>query len=175
MSQPRVHPFGLHYKLQSLRTAVVSEATLINLERQRQLVGKTDRDAIHALFDAELSRLFAWEDYLRRCIENELSSLPPAALKEPRGECLPRSLAQIAAQLSDELDDDDPLMQFILWFCVARIFSAMVGVSIDLIETREQLLDEMRKRLKPLPAGSEKGGREVVTTAATLKPKPRKH
>lgn len=167
--------FMLQTRLQAIEFMLIHEASLINADCHRQLAyWPGQKDAVYGRRLYEMERLFAWCDYLRAKAGNEFSSLPPQDhLQEPEGECLPRSRQRWFAMLGEVLDEDmDPLMHHIIDMMAAFMLWSIVGGAADLTY-RDRLVSEMKKRLKPLPEGASTSGRDVITTAHALKPKPK--
>lgn len=165
--------FMLQTRLQAIEFMLVHEASLINAQWHQQLARwPEENEAAHAQRKHEMDQLFAWCDYLRSKAENEFSSLPPRmGVEEPRGECLPRSKERWSVLLGDVMDaDEDPILQYIIEMTAALMVWSLVGGTADLA-LRDKVLNEMKRRLKPLPQDGGKGG-DVVTKASALQRAP---
>lgn len=150
------------------------EASLINLESDKlySRAKRTSADTEKILADriVELKVLINWWDYLRSCISNQYSSLPPSAIKRPDGDCMPRTRLLWLTEISLLLGNEDPFLSTITEFCVAYMLSTIVRADTDVIFYRDELLAKLSKRLKTAQDG--KTSRDGASKAGGLHQKP---
>ena len=173
-------PFLLHSRLVWLDALVQHEQSLIKHSMHGELLYKSgdERGKVIAKYLGEADRLLAWEQYARKCLGNEFSSLPRQDVEPWQGEVLMRSRAAWAASLRDELDDDggDPVMRLLVEFCAYLIAWGVTGSAINLMRPSEHpFFDELAKRLIPLKKDEDMTRprkRETITSSSALKPRP---
>lgn len=171
-----VYVFELQSRTAMLEAVVNNESSLIKTSLRQQLVGKSGAEAesIYVTHEYEIEQLHLWANYLQRELCNRFSNgLPPQSLQRPDSECLPRSRMYWTASLGAELDVErsDPFLGVLVDFCVAFMVASAIGAGID-AATRTRLLDQVRRRLKPLSGDEGFPGRsgDRVTSALHLKP-----